>query len=552
MRQMEQNKSDSLLAPGILLILDRHGALSGILTNGDIRRAFAAGITMADSVSHAMNPDPSVIVAVPGETNLLTLLFDKIKAEQWPAGRLEKIIIVDEKRRVTDVVSFYDLVRRSDVRFKHIGIVGLGYVGLTLGLTLADVGFRVKGLDHNPGLVAGLRKGVAPFFEKGLDRLIADHLNKNFRIADDFRGGNNCDVYFIAVGTPLDAKKRPDLTFLKSAASAIGSVLKSGDVVILRSTVPLGVTRDTVRPILEHVSGMRAGEGFLLAFAPERTVEGRALEELRELPQVIGGINRVSTDAAAQIFNYLASSTVLVSSLEAAEMVKLVNNTYRDVMFAFANEVSLVAGAWGVSAKEVIDAANYGYSRSNVPLPSPGVGGYCLEKDPFIFIESARRKGHTLALARDARMISDRMVARVAGDIISFLKTEKSAVKNPNIVVLGLAFKGRPVTSDTRGSTSVAVVEILKKEGYFNIHVYDPAVGEKEIARHGVIPAGDSARALRGADVVAVLTNHPDFEALDIRKLLESAQKPVLLYDAWSLYAPDEIGKVEGVSHMRL
>lgn len=551
-RMMANKKLDSRVPPGVALVVDGSGKLLGMVTNGDIRRAFADGITTDQPISKAMNKNPSVIEQAQQGGDLLPMIFNKMKEGKWPKDRLERILVVDDKRRVVDLVSFYDLVSHSDVRFKHIAVVGLGYVGLTLGLTLADLGFKVKAFDINKTVMDSVRRAKPHFYEQGLDRLLKDHLNKNFLLVNDFKHENNADVYFIAVGTPLDIHYKPRLHYLESAAIGIGSVLKRGDTVILRSTVPLGTTRNCVIPILEKQSGMKAGEDFLVAFAPERTIEGKALEELRKLPQVIGGINHASCDVVASIFNFMSNSTILVDSLEAAEMVKLVNNTYRDVTFAFANEVALISRQWGIDTKQVIDAANYGYERGRVPQPSPGVGGYCLEKDPFIFIESAKLKGYEPLLAKHARMVSDTMVDFVANDIISFLKKEKENVKNPKIALLGFAFKGRPITSDVRGSTTVMLTKKLQQAGYTNIHGYDGAARREDIAAHKVKHASNVEQGFKDADVVAVMNNHPDFETLDIRGLLTKAKNPILFLDTWSLYDADEVKKVKGVHYRRI
>lgn len=549
---MAANKKDPNIPPGIALVVDAKRTLRGIVTNGDIRRAFAAGLTTEDPVSMAMNADPSVIEHNGRHGDILASVFEKIKRGVWPKDRLENIIVVDPKKRVVDLVSFYDLVQQSDIRFKHIGIVGLGYVGLTLGLTLADLGFRVKGYEIKKSVADSIRKGKPHFFEHGLDRLLKDHMNKNFRVVPDFNGGNNADVYFIAVGTPLDQHNKPNLDYLMSAARTVGRVLKRGDAIVLRSTVPVGTTRNIVAPILEKESGLKAGEEFLLAFAPERTIEGKALEELRTLPQVIGGINRSSCDMVASIFNFMSNSTVLADSLESAEMVKLINNTYRDVTFGFANEVALVASQWGIDAAHVIRAANYGYERSNIPMPSPGVGGYCLEKDPYIFMESGSVRGYEPALAKHARAVNTMMIDHVANALVSFLKKQKAAVRHPNIFILGFAFKGRPVTSDMRGSTTVALVKKLQALKFTNIHGYDPAVPKVDIAGLGVKHIARPLYGFDGADIVAVMTNHPDFEVLDMRALAAKTRKPTLLFDAWALFDPEEMRKVKGVEYKRL
>ena len=551
--RMELNKpKETGLPGGIVLVTDKNLKLLGIATTGDIRRALSDGIEMSAPISTAMNKKPFLIEGRPSNLDIISFVVDKVRKENWHKDRLDKIILVDKEKRVVDLVSFYDLWQQTDARFKHIGVIGLGYVGLTLGLTLADIGFKVRGLDKNQKLAQSIKNGKPPFFEAGLPQLLADHLDKNFKVVPNFNKENNCDVYFVCVGTPLVGKNKPDLKYLGEASKSLGRILKAGDAIILRSTVPIGTTRDFVLPILERESGLKGGENFLLAFAPERTIEGKALEELRHLPQVIGGLNHKSAELASNIFSFLTKGTVLVDLLEEAEMVKLINNTYRDVTFGFANEVSLIAARWDIDAKRVIEAANYGYDRSNVPMPSPGVGGYCLEKDPYIFIESARAKGYEPLLINNARKVSDMMVDHVAGSVVAFLKTKAAEKRNPKILALGVAFKGKPVTSDVRGSTSIKIIKKLQQGNFKNIFGFDPAVHKENILLHDIRFVRDLKAGFADADVVFVGTNHPDFETLNIRNLLSLSNRPVLLFDSWGLFNKEEVSKIKGVHYKRL
>src|SRR3989344_6168887 len=216
-RMNNVRKEDASLPRGIALVVDTGKRLLGIVTDGDVRREFSKGTPAGTPVSKIMTKKPGTIMVDRWPSNILPVLSDKIKAGSWPKERLEKIIIVDKKNHVLDVVSFYDLIHTSDVRYKHIGIVGLGYVGLTLALTLADLGFRVKGHDNNKKVMEALGKGRAHFFEEGLDELLTEHIGKNFVLVDDFKGGNNADIYIVAVGTPLTSKNQPDLTALKGS-----------------------------------------------------------------------------------------------------------------------------------------------------------------------------------------------------------------------------------------------------------------------------------------------------------------------------------------------
>ncbi len=553
LRLMADNRpGETRLHGGIVLVIDDKRRLLGITTDGDLRRALAYGKTTESLVGEVMNKKAFFIEGPRSSSEILSAATQKIREEGWLKGHLDKIIIVDKENRVIDLVSFFDLWQASDVRFKQIGVVGLGYVGLTLGLTLADIGFTVRGTDTNPRVAETIKKKKSPFFEEGIDALLKDHVGTRFAVVPDFKGKNNCDVYFIAVGTPLDKKNLPSLAYIKKAAENLGNVLKQGDTVILRSTVPLGTTRDVVAPILEKKSGLRAGEEFFVAFAPERTIEGKALQELRTLPQVVGGFNRAGANIAANIFSLMTDTVFLVDTLEEAEIVKLINNTYRDVTFAFANETARICRRWGIDTNKVIHAANAGYARSAVPKPSPGVGGYCLEKDPFIFIETANRKGYFPELFHQARKVNKEIVKELAGDIAQFLSSKGRAQKNEKIFILGFAFKGIPPTSDMRGSPTISLVKELQKIGHKNIFGFDPLVMKDEISSLGVRTVRTLKEGFKDARAVIIMHNHPALGTLRIRELLVLTKKESIFFDTWALYGRDEVAKVPGVQYKRL
>lgn len=539
------------LSGGIILVIDEKKHLLGIATDGDLRRALASGATTVSHLGEVMNKKVFLIEGPLGSSEILSIAARKIRTEGWHKSRLDKIIIVDKERKVLDLVSFFDLWQASDVRFKHVGIVGLGYVGLTLGLTLADVGFTVCGMDTNIRIADIINKKKSPFFEEGINALLKDHVGKRFAVVSDFKNKNNCDVYFIAVGTPLDKKNVPSLAYIKKAAEMLGSILKQGDTVILRSTVPLGTTRDVVAPILEKKSGLRAGEEFFVAFAPERTIEGKALEELRTLPQVVGGWNRASANIVANIFSILTDAVFVVDTLEEAEIVKLINNTYRDVTFAFANETARICRRWGIDTSKVIQAANAGYPRSSVPKPAP-VGGYCLEKDPFIFIGAAQKKGHFSELFNQARKTNREIVKEIASDVMQFLASQKGAPKDKKIFILGFAFKGSPPTSDMRGSPTISLVKELQKSGFRNIFGFDPLVPKDEISSLGVRTVRVTQEGFRDARAIIIMHNHSALGSLPIRKLLALTKKESIFFDTWALYGRDEVAKVSGVEYRRL
>ena len=539
---------------GIALVVDKGRKLLGIVTSGDLTRAMVAGRALTEPVSAIMNTKPFVIEGKASAQEIIRRVVNETREHGWPKGRLDKIIMVDEQHRVTDLLSIHDLWQASDIRLKKVGVVGLGYVGLTLALTLADLGFEVRGFDINEKVRKLVAAKKAPFFELGLPELLAEHVGKHFKVASSF-ADERCDVYFIAVGTPVGEgkRKKPDLSALQAVAESIGEVLKQGDLVVLRSTVPIGTTRDVVTPILEKHSALTAGEDFFIAFAPERTVEGKALEELRTLPQVIGGINRMGANLASDIFNLMTHTIHIVDSLEEAEVVKLINNTYRDVTFAFANEVSLICQRWGIDTNTVVNAANAGYPRSSVPKPSPGVGGYCLDKDPYIFMEGGRAKKYAAKLFEHARAVNTRILEMVAERVVEHLATFGTRQKKDHkIFILGFAFKGKPATSDLRGSPTIALTKMLQKAGYKNIWGFDPVVASTELTGLGVHTVSDMKAGFKGAHAVIIMNNHEDLASPRIQVLLKECAPGAMFFDTWALHGKDDIAKIDGISYHRL
>ncbi|KKU60111.1 MAG: UDP-glucose 6-dehydrogenase [Parcubacteria group bacterium GW2011_GWA2_47_12] len=545
-------KKQDGLPGGIALIAGAGGKLTGIVTDGDVRRGIARGISLDAPVSRIANRQPIFIPDAVSLRERAAYIRNALLHKGSLKKYVEKVVVVDKNGAPTDVLTTYDIWQTADSRLKRVGVVGLGYVGLTLSLTLAELGFTVFGLEKNKKIAANIAAGTPHFHEDGLAELLKAQRGKNFMLVDDFEGSRSVDVYVIAVGTPLTKSGAPDASALKEVALSIGRVLKRNDLVVLRSTVAVGMTRDIVVPILEKESGLSAGSEFLVAFAPERTVEGKALQELRALPQIVGGFNRASAESAASVFSFLTHSVVTLDSLEEAEMVKLINNTYRDVTFGFANEVALIAEKWGVRASKVIKAANFGYERSAVPLPSPGVGGYCLAKDPQIFSASARAKGYRTALLTAGRRVNTNMLSQIANYAREFLAKKHIAPRSARVLIFGVAYKGIPKTSDMRGSPALEIAEALRKSGVKNITAYDTAVSTEDIKRAGLSPARGWQSAVRGADVILCMNNNPDFASLDIKKVCARRKKPLFIFDGWGMFREQELDRQPLISYHSL
>ncbi|MBI2099155.1 nucleotide sugar dehydrogenase [Candidatus Uhrbacteria bacterium] len=433
---------------------------------------------------------------------------------------------------------------------KKVCVIGMGYVGLTLALTLSELGFSVTGIEKRERVVSQLEEGKSHFHEGGVNELLSQELGKGFKFLTAF-SESIAGIYIVAVGTPLlGESKKPDFNDLESSIISIAKVLRQGDIVILRSTVPPGTTRDFVIPLLVKYSGLAAGKDFSIAFAPERTIEGDALNELRRLPQVIGGYDRASAALCADIFRTLTNKIVLLPTLEAAEMVKLVNNLYRDVTFAFANEVALICDKFNLDSHEVISAANFGYERSAVPQPSPGVGGYCLTKDPYILLEASLAKGFEPKLITQARAVNEAMPDYVCRQVSRFMEASRKSARDSKIFIAGLAFKGHPPTSDIRFSSGLEIAKKLQEKN-FNVCGYDPVVPSEALSPYG-LKFVNLEEGFRGADAAILATNHHDFKNLDIHRYLPLMKKPALIFDGWKLYGADRIAKFADIHYSNL
>jgi len=544
-------KAASLRLPvGIVLVVDKQEKLIGVVTDGDIRKALVKGISLNDPVKSIMTIDPiTVDDELSSDEMIATMMQEVKKSRRISDFKVDKVIITNKKREVVDVADFYELWYRQEEKYKNICVVGAGHVGLTLLVVLAESGYSVTGFDRNLSLIERLKKGKTDFYEKGVDPLLNFNLKEGNLAFVNKLTDPNADAYIICVGTPVHEKtKKPVFNSLKKAAEDIGKVLKKEDVVILRSTVPVGTTSETVIPILEKRSSLKAGKDFHVAFAPERAVEGRAIEEIKEIPQVIGGINKKSIEIATRIFQKICPAIVIVDSLEEAEMVKLINNSFRDFSFSFANKIAQISEGLKLDPVKIIKASKEGYPRDPVPLPSPGVGGYCLTKDPYLMGEVAYKAGISADIFLEGRKINEAMPQLIAKKVFHFVNRYWKDEANLKIFILGFAFKGYPETSDMRGSTTLDILDILKKRLKKETHFagYDPAIKKKDIEKLSIdfLPY---KQGFKDAHCVLILNNNPDFAEIDIFYLLNLMKKPRLFFDGWSFFQPQEIKKINNI-----
>lgn len=413
-------------------------------------------------------------------------------------------------------------------------VIGLGYVGLTLSLHLAKKNIFVRGFDSNKKLIQELASGKTHIFEKNLEKLLKKSLkNKMFQVSGKIQ--NDCNVYIVTVGTPLSYNKiqkkfTSNLNSVKIITEKLSNIISKKSLIVFRSTLPVGTCRNIVVEIFRKKK-LKVEKDYFLSFAPERTVEGNAIKELQELPQIVSGYGNKSLKMSSSFFKKISNEIVKVRSLEAAEMVKLLNNSFRDLSFAFSNQVSMICNEYNLNTNEIIKSANRNYPRNQIPLASPGVGGPCLTKDPYILDESISENNNTKSLFTVSRDINNKIVFNLIGRIKKLLGSNKKR----KILLCGLSFKGYPETKDYRGSITLMFFEYLKKNSNFKIFIHDPLFDKKEIERLLEIGGEDFIESQNKYDCIIIMNNNKFYRNTKPENYANILKNDGIIFDYWSL-----------------
>jgi UDP-N-acetyl-D-glucosamine dehydrogenase len=400
-----------------------------------------------------------------------------------------------------------DLERKIRDRSAQLGVIGLGYVGLPLAVEMAQKGFRVTGIDIDGSKVESVNAGISYILDVPNESLRAAVDNRTIRATQSFAAVESLDTISICVPTPLRKTKDPDLSYILAAVEAVHNHLRPGKLIILESTTYPGTTREIVLPILEK-SGLKAGRDFFLAFSPERVDPGNKAFTTRNIPKVIGGITPRCTALASLLYQQFLDCTVPVSSPESAEMVKLLENTFRSVNIALANEIARMCRKFDINVWEVIDAAKtkpFGF----MPFyPGPGLGGHCIPVDPYYLAWKAKMNGFEPRLIELAAVINNEMPAFTINWIADALNKNKKSLNGSHILALGIAYKRD--TNDTRESPSLDVVKGLQEKGaivsYSDPHVPFIKLEDKKIKSTSITP-----EVLNSMDCAVILTDHSAF-----------------------------------------
>jgi UDP-N-acetyl-D-glucosamine dehydrogenase len=392
-----------------------------------------------------------------------------------------------------------------------VAVIGLGYVGLPLAVEKAKAGYRTIGFDVQKSKVDMVNEGHN-YIGDVVDAELEDLVKKGMLSATtDFSIVKDADFIAICVPTPLDDYQQPDISYVRNSAIDISKYLKRGSIVVLESTTYPGTTEELLLPILEEGSGLKCGEDFFLAYSPERVDPGNKIYKTKNTPKVVGGVGKDSTEIAAAMYNSVLDGCVHeVSSPKVAEMEKILENTYRNINIALANEMAIICEKMGISVWEVIDAAKtkpYGFQAF---YPGPGVGGHCIPLDPYYLAWKAREYDYHTKLIETSGIINDSMPDYVVERASKILNRLKKPLNGSKILILGVAYKQD--IDDIRHSPALRVIEGFEKSGSI-VKYYDPFVASYDYKGKTRTSIKElSKEELQSADLVVITTAHTNID----------------------------------------
>lgn len=422
-------------------------------------------------------------------------------------------------------------------KYKVLGVIGLGYVGLPLSIEFVRSGYRTIGFDIDDKKIRMLKSGKTYIKHIGENRVKKIINSKIFEPTSDFRRINEVDAISICVPTPLDSHRMPDISYVINSTKEISKYLKKGALVILESTTYPGTTREILLPILQK-GNKKLDKDFYLVFSPEREDPGNKKFNTRNIPKVIGGVSKNSTKKAVDLYNTIFDKVIEVSSSEVAEASKLLENTYRSVNIALANELKVIFDKMGINVWEVIEAAKtkpFGYTPF---YPGSGLGGHCIPIDPFYLSWKARESGINTRFIELAGEINTSMPEYVVEKTISALNKHKKPLQGSNVLVIGVAYKKD--IDDARESPGIRIMELLIERGAC-VSYHDPYISEIKGFRQTdlIMKSIDlTDKLLSSQDAVIISTAH---SKVDYKKILKNSS---LIIDTRSAFSGTKSDKI--------
>ena len=425
-----------------------------------------------------------------------------------------------------------------------ISIIGFGYIGAVIGAVYSNLGHEVFAIDNNKKAIDDLNSGICNVPEPQLQKLITDQVqNGNLKGLYDYTDIGSSDVILVTVGTPLSANFDADLTAISDVFRQLAEYVVPGQIIMLKSTVPPGVTRQMFDTFLNGI------EDIYVGFSPERLAEGKAIQELAELPIIVGGVNEISTQKCSEFWeSTLKVEVIKMSSPESAELVKLANNQWIDLNIALANELALLCDAlpYPLDILEIIEGANSlkkGQHNVNILQPSIGVGGYCLTKDPWFVSALGDKNEIQLLLPKSGRAVNDNMPLNASKVVSNFFKSKNKTLEYEKIAILGYSFKTN--SGDVRFSPMESFINAMFINGAKKIYVFDSTINEGAINDNRVNKAQTWHECISGASCVIYGAAHNDIKEITPSDLNEYMKDDKLIYDGRRYFTKNEIKELQ-------
>ncbi len=401
-----------------------------------------------------------------------------------------------------------ELLRKIKNNDFKISVIGLGYVGLPLAVEFAKNGFEVYGIDIDKNKVKNINEGIS-YINDITNNELLDLVRKNkIKAFENYNILSEVDIIIIAVPTPLSKTKDPDLSYILNAVNNIKNYLKKGHLIILESTTYPGTTDEVIKPILEE-SGLKCGLDFFLAFSPERINPGDKFYKIKNTPKIVGGVDEISGKLAYEVYSKIIDSVIIVSSSKVAEMAKLLENTFRAVNIALANEIAIMCNILNIDVWEVIESAGtkpFGFMKF---YPGPGIGGHCIPIDPIYLSWKMKTLNYNARLIEVASEINTNMPRYVVQRIADILNEYEKSIKGSRILILGVAYKKD--VNDIRESPAIDIISLLSDKGAI-VYYFDPYIPRIQIGDLEIESVELTKEILKESDLVVLITDHSIFD----------------------------------------
>jgi UDP-N-acetyl-D-mannosaminuronic acid dehydrogenase len=437
-------------------------------------------------------------------------------------------------------MSIVELSKKIKKKEARLGVIGLGYVGLPVAALFAETGFNVIGVELRADRVEKINKGICPI--EGEEPGLADLISKvtatgRLRATTSYDDLKDCDVILIAVETPVDGQNIPRYKAMRAVLSSLGPVMKKSTLVIIESTIAPGTMAKVVQPLLEQSSGKKVNRDFYLGNCPERVMPGKLLKNLRNVGRVVGGNTPKTAEMMIGLYQHIVYADLDAADCVTAELVKTVENAYRDVQIAFANEVALICEAVGGDVWKVRELVNKSPMRQ-MHLPGAGVGGHCIPKDPWLLAYSAMDKNIPLRLIPASRAINDSMPLHVIDLLEKALATSGRKISSSRVLVLGYAYLEN--SDDTRNSPSITLVKRLRDLGT-EVTIHDPYIADYK---------GDLLDLAKNTDAIVVMVAHRNYKLMNLSEI-SSVMRTPLLIDGRSVFTNAQ-AKQSGFKYIKI